>query len=318
MDTHEKEIDGNISDHSSMGSPATHPDDPTKKIKPKQRRKRLLKDINAPKAPLTGYVRFLNEHREKFREEHPDMPFHEVTKVLGQKWTSMSQEEKQQYLEEAEKDKERYMKALEGYQQTPAYREFQMKKRKEAEHYYDDDLESTKQLKNIKVEYPHVNSPKRTPNPVMTSGPRFTSDMGSQIPIFTEPFLEYCRKRESELRQLRKNNSVFEEQNAMLNKQIDHMKNVMDRVKTEIIQQENDNLTMQSYLDNYKKDLLSRFRSFPFPECLGSEKITSENIEIMLTKLAEYIATEKNPAVNELKRKAKEVIAKIEYPTVKE
>ena len=112
----EKDHDANLSDHSSMGSPVPHflTDENTKKTRPKQKRKRLLKDVNAPKAPLTGYVRFLNEHREKFREEHPEMPFHEVTKVLGQKWTSMTQEEKQQYLEEAEKDKERYMKALEG------------------------------------------------------------------------------------------------------------------------------------------------------------------------------------------------------------
>ena len=109
-------VDENLSDHSSIDSP--HPpmiaDDMAKKPKPKQKRKRQLKDVNAPKAPLTGYVRFLNEHREKFREENPDLPFHEVTKILGQKWSSMSLEEKQQYLDEAEKDKERYQKELEG------------------------------------------------------------------------------------------------------------------------------------------------------------------------------------------------------------
>lgn len=112
----EREHEGNISDHSSVGSPApsSNADDPSKRNKPKQKRKRLLKDVNAPKAPLTGYVRFLNEHREKFREKHPEMPFHEVTKVLGQKWSSMTQDEKQQYLDEAEKEKERYMKELEG------------------------------------------------------------------------------------------------------------------------------------------------------------------------------------------------------------
>ena len=111
------DIEEHPSDHSSAGSPApsTSTEDGAKKLRAqKAKRKRLLKDVNAPKAPLTGYVRFLNERREKFREEHPEMPFHEITKSLGQKWSSMSQEEKQQYLDEAEKEKERYVKELEG------------------------------------------------------------------------------------------------------------------------------------------------------------------------------------------------------------
>lgn len=203
-----------------------------------------------------------------------------------------------------------------GYQQTPAYREFQMKKRKEAEQQHEEEAE--KHLKNIKVEYPHSTSPKRTSNVAINTGPRFTTDMGSQIPIFTEPFLEYCRKRESELRQLRKKNSMLEEQNAILTKQIDHRKTVMDRVKTEIIQKENENLSMQGFLEGYKKDLVSKFKNFPFPESFGSEKITTENIEVMLTKLAEFLVTEKGPGVSELKRKAKEIVSKVDYPMVKE
>ena len=85
-----------------------------KKNKPKTKRKRMLKDVNAPKAPLSGYVRFLNENREKFREENPDLVFHEITKLLGQKWSSMSGEEKQMYLDEAEKERDEYQKAKEG------------------------------------------------------------------------------------------------------------------------------------------------------------------------------------------------------------
>ena len=48
---------------------------------------------------------------------------------------------------------------------------------------------------------------------------------------------------------------VFEEQNAVLNKQIDHMKSVMDRVKSEIVEQENENNNMQSYLDKIRQVL---------------------------------------------------------------
>ena len=92
----------------------------------------------------------------------------------------------------------------------------------------------------------------------------------------------------------------------------------MDRVKTEIIQKENENLSMQGFLEGYKKDLVSKFKNFPFPESFGSEKITTENIEVMLTKLAEFLVTEKGPGVSELKRKAKEIVSKVDYPMVKE
>ena len=51
--------------------------------------------MNAPKAPLTGYVRFMNHHREAVRTEKPDIPFNEITKVLGLMWTELQQEKKQ-------------------------------------------------------------------------------------------------------------------------------------------------------------------------------------------------------------------------------
>ena len=60
-----------------------------------KKRKKSAKDLNAPKAPLTGYVRFLNERREKVRGENPDLPFHEITKILGMMWSQLPQEQKQ-------------------------------------------------------------------------------------------------------------------------------------------------------------------------------------------------------------------------------
>ncbi len=60
-----------------------------------RRRKKPLKDINAPKAPLTGYVRFMNERREQLRAERPDMPFPEITRMLGNEWSKLPPEEKQ-------------------------------------------------------------------------------------------------------------------------------------------------------------------------------------------------------------------------------
>ena len=54
-----------------------------------------MKDVNAPRMPLTGYVRFLNERREKVRAENPGMAFSELTKLLGSEWSRLPQHEKQ-------------------------------------------------------------------------------------------------------------------------------------------------------------------------------------------------------------------------------
>ena len=54
-----------------------------------------MRDVNAPKQPLTGYVRFLNERRERVRAEHPGLSFSHITKLLGAEWSRLPHDEKQ-------------------------------------------------------------------------------------------------------------------------------------------------------------------------------------------------------------------------------
>lgn len=58
-----------------------------------KKRKKVLP--NGPKAPVTGYVRFLNERREHIRALHPDLPFPEITKRLGAEWSRLAPNDKQ-------------------------------------------------------------------------------------------------------------------------------------------------------------------------------------------------------------------------------
>ncbi|KAG2470621.1 HM20A protein, partial [Polypterus senegalus] len=69
----------------------------------------------------------MNERREQLRAERPEAPFPEITRMLGNEWSKLPQEEKQHYLDEAERDKERYMKELEQYQKTEAFKHFNKK-----------------------------------------------------------------------------------------------------------------------------------------------------------------------------------------------
>lgn len=70
-----------------------------------RKRKKPMKDSNAPKAPLTGYVRFMNDRREQLRAERPDVPFPEITRMLGNEWSKLPPEEKQVSEEESEADR---------------------------------------------------------------------------------------------------------------------------------------------------------------------------------------------------------------------
>ncbi|XP_073435584.1 high mobility group protein 20A isoform X3 [Dendrobates tinctorius] len=60
-----------------------------------RKRKRSSRDNNAPKAPLTGYVRFMNERREQLRTDRPDVPFPEITRIVGSEWSKLPAGEKQ-------------------------------------------------------------------------------------------------------------------------------------------------------------------------------------------------------------------------------
>ncbi|GBG75548.1 hypothetical protein CBR_g20179 [Chara braunii] len=66
------------------------------------------KDPNAPKRALSGYMFFCKEEREATRKENPLISFAEIGKAIGEKWQSMSKEEKAPYEAMSRKDRERY------------------------------------------------------------------------------------------------------------------------------------------------------------------------------------------------------------------
>ncbi|XP_046451478.1 high mobility group protein 20A-like isoform X3 [Daphnia pulex] len=78
----------------------------------------------APRQPVNGYVRFLNERREQVRAANPSAGFADIMKIMAQEWTQLPAEEKQKYMQAAEQDRQRYQKELQEYQQTEAYKSY--------------------------------------------------------------------------------------------------------------------------------------------------------------------------------------------------
>ncbi|XP_071696224.1 high mobility group B protein 7-like [Rutidosis leptorrhynchoides] len=81
---------------------------PAKKVKKE-------KDPSKPKRPPTAFFLFMDDFRKTYKEAHPDnKKVSMVAKEGGEKWKSMTEEEKKAYNKRAAELKEKYQKALEN------------------------------------------------------------------------------------------------------------------------------------------------------------------------------------------------------------
>ncbi|XP_075706402.1 SWI/SNF-related matrix-associated actin-dependent regulator of chromatin subfamily E member 1-related isoform X2 [Rhinoderma darwinii] len=257
-----------------------------------KKRKKILP--NGPKAPVTGYVRFLNERREQIRTQHPDLPFPEITKMLGAEWSTLPTQEKQRYLDDAEREKQHYMKELREYQQSEAYKMCAEKI----------------QEKKIKKEESSTSSATIVLNGHTQKTGDSQSDIFSafDVPIFTEEFLDQNKVREAELRRLRKINMEFEEQNVILQRHTESMNSAKERLEQELALEERQTLILQQQLQTIRQILLTSFSSLPMPGT--GETPTVGNLDVYMAKLHSVI--ESNPAQHEnLVIRIKEILSRI-------
>ncbi|XP_075895606.1 SWI/SNF-related matrix-associated actin-dependent regulator of chromatin subfamily E member 1-related isoform X3 [Nelusetta ayraudi] len=248
------------------------PEEPKKRGWPKgKKRKKVLP--NGPKAPVTGYVRFLNERREHMRARYPDLPFPEITKRLGAEWTRLAQNDKQRYLDEAEREKMQYAQELKEYQQTEAY-----------------------QITSAKIQDKKMRK-EDTASVIVSASSESSlskaSDLPSRfdIPIFTEEFLDQNKAREAELRRLRKANIEFEEQNAVLQRHIKDMYTAKERLEAELGMDEKKTQALHQHLLAIKQTLIASLSSVPLPGT--GETASPGNLDSYLTRLSGVL--EENP-----------------------
>ncbi|CAM4626834.1 SWI/SNF-related matrix-associated actin-dependent regulator of chromatin subfamily E member 1-related [Lepidochelys kempii] len=257
-----------------------------------KKRKKILP--NGPKAPVTGYVRFLNERREQIRMQHPDLPFPEITKMLGAEWSKLQPTDKQRYLDEAEREKQQYMKELREYQQSEAYKmcteKIQEKKIKK------EDAVSVS-VNTLLNGHPHKGGD--------CCGDGFST---FDVPIFTEEFLDQNKAREAELRRLRKMNTEFEEQNAVLQKHTESMSCAKEKLEQELAVEERQTLALQQQLQSVRQALTASFASLPIPGT--GETPTLGTLDFYMAKL--HSAIESNPLQHEkLVVRIKEILSRI-------
>ncbi|XP_039753449.1 high mobility group protein 20A isoform X2 [Pararge aegeria] len=282
--------------------------------KPKKRKPKTPRDVTAPRQPLT-----------------------ELTRQLASEWSKLPVEEKQQYLNAADQDKERYIKEWAEYKKTDAYKEFRKQQMEQK-----DAASSSKKIKqntnvnNAVVDTAatqiaeqnvinanvaataSVNNAARQPTPprprpciTPASGEEMAGD--TDIPIFTDQFLQHNKLRESELRQLRKANSDYEQQNAILQRHAEEVSAATSRLRAETAAAAERTAALVTHRRALVSTLVQALQSVALPLQGGSSGASDGNIEEYMEKLQNFALETKN---NPLVKQAKDILNRIELPSI--
>ncbi|KAI4339967.1 hypothetical protein MLD38_024849 [Melastoma candidum] len=85
------------------------------------KKEKKAKDPNKPKRPPSAFFVFLEEFRKEYKEKHPqNKAVSVVGKAAGDKWKSMSDEDKGPYVAKAGKRKADYEKNMKAYNKEQA------------------------------------------------------------------------------------------------------------------------------------------------------------------------------------------------------
>lgn len=81
-----------------------------------KRKRPKKRDKDAPKRAKSGYIVFLDRHRQEVREKNPDAGMRDIVAILAEMWKQVTPEERALCEVEAQKDKERYIHEMKTYE----------------------------------------------------------------------------------------------------------------------------------------------------------------------------------------------------------
>lgn len=261
---------------------------------PSSSQKRRKKDPSAPKAPLNGYLVYFNEERADMRSKNPGMSFGELTKIIAAKWKELPTEEKQKYINEAEIDKERYVKEMADYKKSDSYRQYIKENTQAKMARHSDDSQMFDPMLNSSL-----NGIKTNPQePNLNWLQQEANIAGFDIPVFTEEFIEHSKNREHEMRQLRKEINELEQQNSVLHKHIDSLKQTTTKIDSDIDRFKNSNGLLQKNIDLFRQTILHCFNNIPLPNT--QDYPTPQNIDDYIMRIYSIVnSTNQNEGMND-------------------
>ncbi|RKO90829.1 high mobility group box domain-containing protein, partial [Blyttiomyces helicus] len=72
-------------------------------------------DPNAPKAPMTSYLLFCQDVRDRIKQEYPSWSQTDIAKEMGRRWKDIGDDGKRPYEERALHLREDYNQAMAAY-----------------------------------------------------------------------------------------------------------------------------------------------------------------------------------------------------------
>jgi len=88
----------------------------------------MVRDVNAPRRPLTGYMRYIKTIRQEVEEE-TGLNGIKVTPHLSARWNALDDEEKDVHNKEFAKEMKKHQKLMSAYKKTDSYKAFQQAKK---------------------------------------------------------------------------------------------------------------------------------------------------------------------------------------------
>lgn len=71
--------------------------------------------VSLPKKPISTYMLFYKDMREKILQKNKDLSNVDMAKIVGKKWAELKDYQKKKYHNLSEKDKARYEKEKEEF-----------------------------------------------------------------------------------------------------------------------------------------------------------------------------------------------------------
>jgi hypothetical protein len=90
-------------------------EDEGKKVSGSKKKKKKKKAEGEPKRPTTAFFFYTSSIRAEITKANPGKSVGELSKIYGQMWADLSDDDKKPFKDKNEKDKERYAKEMEAF-----------------------------------------------------------------------------------------------------------------------------------------------------------------------------------------------------------
>lgn len=232
------------------------------------------------KRPLSAFLMFCCEKRKEIHKEK--MSLSDSTRILSQQWKTMTDEEKEPFIKQSTKDKERYHKQLkENPQLFPSVKRREKSSKKERKSRAIDSRGKRGRPRVARIGVVDgtndVTAAAAVHRP-SSSNLQNAYLQGVNIPIFTEEFLQYNRKGNSDLMKYRQVNNHLIDQKQRLEDTIQAIDSDIDRVIKLVEERAQSNQTLEMELQVIRKLVSNALAPNNSSNLLTSEELLDQAI----------------------------------------